>query len=257
LKYWGLALTEYDRSLVIDADVIITDPMDELMTRPESLIGVYDHGLDFDGSTVPPVQGGFLLFRPNLTDFEEVKRLTREGDWAGDGWKHSNIGWCYGGVGPDGLLSYYFNKDSLTEFRNLNARESSFVEAAPTHGEDMTTRHRSLPEGLGTPKVSEKVRMLAADRLKYDVVMNARLRHDLDVALSQGATKESLLQAVTSVHYTGDCIKPWTCSEARDWFCKGLMDKWWELRNEVALARGRPLFSSTAGCRGGYKAIFE
>merc|ERR1711971_1443209 len=109
VKYWGIALMEYDRVLVIDADVMIFDPMDELMELPEDFIGTYDHGLDGPASTAPPTQGGFLLLRPNMTDFEEVKALTREGDWGGSGWKRSGIGFCYGGVGPDGLLPYYYN----------------------------------------------------------------------------------------------------------------------------------------------------
>merc|ERR1719401_760400 len=144
LKYWGLAMTEYDRVLVIDADVLILSPMDELMEREEDIIGVYDHGLDVDVSTVPPIQGGFLLLRPNMTDFEEIKRLTREGDWAGDGWKHSGIGWCYGGVGPDGLLSYYFNRDALDEIRRVTKK--------------------ALPEGIQQQQGVNGSRMLAVDR---------------------------------------------------------------------------------------------
>merc|ERR1719401_1299246 len=152
LKYWGLAMTEYDRVLVIDADVLILSPMDELMERKEDIIGVYDHGLDIDTSTVPPIQGGFLLFRPNATDFEEVKRLTREGDWGGSGWKQSGIGWCYGGVGPDGLLSYYFNKDGLEEFNKVKKTSmQQNLQNGPI------TRHTLLPEGAEVDKVSPNV----------------------------------------------------------------------------------------------------
>ena len=31
LKYWGLTLTEFDRVLVLDADTMVLDPMDELI----------------------------------------------------------------------------------------------------------------------------------------------------------------------------------------------------------------------------------
>merc|ERR1719230_1557909 len=98
---------------------MILDPMDELMDRKEDFLGTFDHGLDSPGSTVPPVQGGFLLFKPNMTDFEAIKELTREGDFTGRGWKGSNIGWAYGGTGPDGLLAYYYHKDALHELKKV------------------------------------------------------------------------------------------------------------------------------------------
>lgn len=56
LKYWPLSLTEYDRVLTLDADVMVLDPMDELMERKEDFVGTYDHGLDTPDSTVPPIQ---------------------------------------------------------------------------------------------------------------------------------------------------------------------------------------------------------
>merc|ERR1719359_608391 len=104
LKYWPLSLTEYDRVLTLDADVMVLDPMDELMERKEDFVGTYDHGLDTPDSTVPPIQGGFLLYRPNGGDFQAITALTREGDWTRDvpGWKKSGIGYAYGGTGPDG-----------------------------------------------------------------------------------------------------------------------------------------------------------
>merc|ERR1719359_1320936 len=117
LKYWPLSLTEYDRVLTLDADVMVLDPMDELMERKEDFVGTYDHGLDTPDSTVPPIQGGFLLYRPSAKDFEEIVKLTKEGAWSGNGWKGSGIGWAYGGVGPDGLLSYFYHKDAVPQIK--------------------------------------------------------------------------------------------------------------------------------------------
>jgi hypothetical protein len=214
IKYWGLADTRYDRVLVLDADVLVLDPMDELLERGEDFVGVYDHGLDGGlDSVMPPAQGGFLLFRPNKTDFEAVTALTREGNWSGNGWEESKIGYCYGGVGPDGLLAYYFNKDALPQLRLLGK-----------------TR---LPEGEAAVPGS---RMYAADRAIYDVVLNSRLEEELFNLKDENAT----VAAVKSVHFTGTCIKPWTCSRQlpSEWFCKGLVEKWWELRGELATTRG-------------------
>jgi len=223
VKYWGVALTEYDRVLVLDADVMIIEPMDELFELDADFIGIYDHGLDTPTSSLPPAQGGFLLFRPNKADFDAINDLTREGDWDGGGWKRSGIGFCYGGVGPDGLLQYYYNKDALATFKRIGK-----------------TR---LPEGPN-PRKLEGSRWIAVDREVYDVVINKRLRDELDPK-----DHAKSIAAVQSVHFTGDCVKPWSCSTSGAWFCKGLMEKWWEMRAELEAERGLP--RSYKGCRNG------
>lgn len=212
IKYWGMTQTDYDRVLVLDADTMVLSPMDELMEAEADFVGTYDHGLDSAASTLPPAQGGFLLFRPRKDDFEEIKRLTQEGDWGGDGWKNSGIGYCYGGVGPDGLLAYYYNKDALSHLSPKNKT--------------------SLVEGLGNPRVPGS-RMQAVERAQYDVVVNARLISEL-----KGANEQEVLSNVKSAHFTGNCIKPWTCYEAKDFLCAGLTAKWWQLRAELEQHEG-------------------
>merc|ERR1719379_2898086 len=123
---------------------MVLDPMDELMEREEDMVGTYDHGLDTPSSTVPPIQGGFLLYRPSKADFEEILKLTKEGEWGGNGWKDSGIGYCCGGVGPDGLLSYFYHKEGLKH--NL--------------------QKKSMRDGSKGQPV-EGVRFFAADRQEY------------------------------------------------------------------------------------------
>jgi len=230
IKYWGMALMDYDKVLVLDADTMVLDPMDELFERDEDLVGVYDHGLDCCGSAMPPVQGGFLLFRPSIDDFEAVKGLTKEGDWRGGaGWKGTHVGYWYGGVGPDGLLQYYYNK--------------GFLESPHHVGKQF------LPEGIAQPKLSGS-RMLAADRTVYDVLTTKRLMKELE-----GTDHAQALANVKSVHFTGECIKPWTCFEPRksEWLCQGLISKWWALRAELAKtrAKGDASISASDRCQGG------
>merc|ERR1712232_225911 len=235
IKYWGIAFTEYDRVLVIDADVLVMDAMDELMELEEDFIGVYDHGLDTATSTAPPAQGGFLLFRPNKTDFDAIKALTREGDWDGAGWKRSGIGFCYGGVGPDGLLPYYYNKDAL---KNIKQKTKKL-----------------LPEGIASRSVKGS-RWKAVDRPIYDVVINARLVEELS-NWKTDSDRKRVVDSVKSVHFTGDCIKPWSCftPQPHQWFCKGLLDKWWQLRAELEAKRGLPETKRRCSLVGKYKPM--
>merc|ERR1719238_2422634 len=96
---------------------MILAPMDGIIDAKEDLVGTYDvameGGLENMNNVVPVVQGGFLLVRPNVTDLEEIKRITREGRFGGGGWENSRIGYAYGGVGPQGMFSYHFHKQWL------------------------------------------------------------------------------------------------------------------------------------------------
>ncbi|CAN0345193.1 unnamed protein product, partial [Laminaria digitata] len=62
------------------------------------------------GQQVLPVQGGFLLVRPDLAVYENLQAIVRKGNWKkGHGWSDSKIGWFYGGATIQGLLPYYYN----------------------------------------------------------------------------------------------------------------------------------------------------
>jgi len=234
LKYWPLSMTEYDRVLTLDADVMVLDPMDELMERKEDFVGTYDHGLDSAGSTVPPVQGGFLLYRPKAADFHEIQELTKEGDFAGMGWKSSGIGYAYGGTGPDGLLAYYFHKNAISELK--------------------TKGKKNIQDGpYGQPV--EGVRMFAADRSKYDVIISERLRQDL-----KQENEEKIIAGIKSIHFTGDCLKPWQCSgsdsRALNNVCDAMVARWFDMRASVEKELNQP--ASHKGCvNGQYKTLSQ
>merc|ERR1719160_2282119 len=130
-------------------------------------IGTYDHGLDSAGSLVPPVQGGFLLFKPSEKDFNEIVEVTREGDFTGSGWKGSGIGYCYGGVGPTGLLSYHFHKDAIPTLRGSS--KTSLIQELEGLNSSTTSRARS---GMKAHHSKKMPRMLAVDRKIYDVLLS-------------------------------------------------------------------------------------
>lgn len=234
VKYYGLTLLEYDRVLVLDADTMILDPMDELMEQQtgRDFVGTYDFGLNVPGSLVPPVQGGFLLFKPSQEDFSEILNITREGDFRpNDGWRGSGVGYSYGGVGPTGLLSYFFHKDAL---------QKALAEA---QGEEEVVQVLEGAKAIASAKsgvAKFAPRMLAVDRKVYDVVVAPPLQKDLE-----GADQLAAKQAVKSVHFTGDCLKPWLCLPTRDWLCEAVTDRWWELRAGLEAERGQ---AKTARC---------
>ncbi|CAN0343740.1 unnamed protein product, partial [Ectocarpus sp. 4 AP-2014] len=81
-----------------------------------SLMYTTDPAMATKGSKALPVQGGFLLVRPDLGVYDELRAIVREararcfGDWkVGPGWRRSHIGYFYGGATIQGLLAYYYN----------------------------------------------------------------------------------------------------------------------------------------------------
>jgi hypothetical protein len=60
---------EYDAVLMLDMDTLVLKPLDELIRSVVrdniSLAFTYDDSLDSAGSAAPPINGGFLLLRPN------------------------------------------------------------------------------------------------------------------------------------------------------------------------------------------------
>jgi len=70
LKLHGLTFTEYHRVVVIDGDIMFLHNIDSILDSPFSLAGTYDYELDVSSSKVPMINGGFLVFTPNTTDFQ-------------------------------------------------------------------------------------------------------------------------------------------------------------------------------------------
>ena len=57
----------------------------------------------------PPVQGGFLVIKPDQAAFAELSAIVTEGDFrAGGGWGGSGAGAYWGGMTIQGLLAYYY-----------------------------------------------------------------------------------------------------------------------------------------------------
>jgi len=211
LKLHGLTFTEYHRVVVIDGDIMFLHNIDSILDSPFSLAGTYDYELDVSSSKVPMINGGFLVFTPNTTDFQQIVDTVKEGDFrSGTGWKGLDVGWGYGGVGPQGLLAYHYNKETLLA------------------GESMAKK-RDLPGQMSEGIKSTRVESL--DRSQFDVIDT----HPLQEALGNGTAKVGDIRVF---HFTGLCEKPWKCKRARSDVCKAMVDKWWELRNECATARG-------------------
>jgi len=103
LKLHAWRLFEYDRVLQIDADILFHRNFDELFEYDTTLS--WTHGA-LDGSE--PLNGGFLVIRPNQDDYDEMVEIIKEGDFrGGSGWRGVCC-WVYGGRTIQGIVPYFY-----------------------------------------------------------------------------------------------------------------------------------------------------
>jgi len=235
LKFYAAELVQYDFVLVVDGDIMMLRSFDELLDVDTKirLLGTYDYELDTPGSAFPPINGGWLLFRPNLTDFHALRALIREGDFRpSSGWKGSGTGWAYGGAGPQGLLSFYFNQ--------VVPGKPEFNTTTPQRGDGDVT-------GRKFTRQPESSRFLNLDRAVYDVMAMPTLVASLK-------SPDESFERVQSFHFAGNCLKPWACQETKSAICERATAQWFVLRKEVATMLG---VEAPERCRpgGGYKSL--
>eukprot|EP01035_Chromulina_nebulosa_P017250 gene17250-22779_t len=112
IKLNAYRLTNYDWVVHLDADTMIINPLSELFSHSNvSLIYTTDPGMvkpDARASHMP-VQGGFLVIRPNIQDYRSLVNTVMTTEfYNGGAWNKSGIGWYWGGMTIQGLLPYYY-----------------------------------------------------------------------------------------------------------------------------------------------------
>lgn len=100
LKLYAWTLTDYHRVVHLDMDSMLLQPMDELFDKEDkTFMYTCDYGMTNKMLKACMVQGGFLLLRPNVTEFERLVDTVKIGDFRqGSGWGGKGIGWGYGGM---------------------------------------------------------------------------------------------------------------------------------------------------------------
>ncbi|CUG87013.1 GPI-anchored surface protein, putative [Bodo saltans] len=142
------------------------------------------------------INGGFLVFSPRhpkaALHLQRIVELLREGDFRpGSGWKGRGIGWTYGGRTIQGVLPHYFFLEATEDHNNNNNNNNI------TTSTTLTFR----------PHVQ-------LDRCRYNNMVQLE------------PCKVVPFSTVTSNHFTGDCVKPWTCAHRPHPLCGQFVDAW-------------------------------
>lgn len=232
-------LTQYPLVVLTDLDVILLKPLDDafdlMLTRkipssddhfmysgieiPEriDLLWTADYTIVSPRHPFKPVQGGFVIVRPNETVYQDFVEIVREGDFREDtGWGGMSENF-YGSLTFQGIMPYYFtnlypgrsvelnwciyNSASLAPWENLNDDD------VPDYGDCWTNEQECE---------------------------DCRLRRPEEIIL---------------FHFTF-CYKPWSCTShnwGRHWaqwmadhpLCRQMHHAWFNVRAAVEQSWGR------------------
>ncbi|CAN0007313.1 unnamed protein product [Scytosiphon promiscuus] len=109
MKFFAYTLTDYHRVVHLDTDTVILQPLDDLLDGEESLLYTADINMSNGRTSVMPVQGGFLVIRPDPRVFEDLVKIVKDTPfYPNQGWDKSKIGLFWGGITVQGLLPYYY-----------------------------------------------------------------------------------------------------------------------------------------------------
>jgi hypothetical protein len=140
--------------------------------------------------------GGFLVVRPSVARFEELRAIIRKGDFTNRGWGKSGIGNFWGGQTVQGILAYFYHSVHPEDGQELNRCIYNCMVDNPYKG--------------GTTKCLDG----------HETCEDCRLQ---------------VVDKVATAHFT-ICQKPWTCSfhnNPRNMaLCTDLHDKWFKVRDD-------------------------
>jgi hypothetical protein len=99
--------TEFWKVVLLDMDTLLVARVDELLENTTPIIFTVSGGNTNEG-----LQGGMIIVRPDVSSYNAILEVIREGDfhYDGSGWAGSGIGYSYGGETIQGVLPYYYAK---------------------------------------------------------------------------------------------------------------------------------------------------
>lgn len=158
-----------------------------------------------------PVQGGFLVLRPDLKVYDEFVAIIKKGDFQeGKGWGGMRVGPFYGSQTVQGILPYYY--DILHP------------------GESVDLNRCVYDQMCDNPREQKTVNDVAHGNCRTGEEQCEDCRN-------------RPLEDIASVHFTV-CQKPWNClPHSKDMIqhrlCRKLHHEWYRIRSDMEKAWGR------------------
>jgi hypothetical protein len=232
IKLEAFTLTQHSVMVILDLDALILQPLDavfDLMLQraspptdhvqwkeeplpPEiNMIYTTDYAMVSPKRKIKPVQGGFLVMRPNQTVYEELRDIVRKGDYRDKGGWGGKSGKFWGSMTFQGLLPYYYKILHPGQAVELNRCIYNNMCSKPR--EEKSVNNTLLPGDCFTQE---------------EDCEDCRARP---------------VKEIVSTHFTV-CQKPWMCM--RHWkdsinhrLCRSLHGEWFTARSEMETSWGR------------------
>lgn len=234
IKLEAYTLTDYPIVVHLDLDVIVLQPMDTIFDmmmgrpvaskkreelimwknqpRPVKPLAFYTVDYNMVGPAVKykPVQGGFLVIRPDLKVYEEYREIVRKGDFRDKhGWG-GLVGPFHGSMTFQGIVPYYYNVLHPGQAIELN---------------------RCIYNQMCDNPRTEKT---------VNDVVRGKCRTGQDDCEDCRAVAVS---SVVTTHYTL-CQKPWLClphsqDQIQHRLCRELTHEWYKIRSDLEKSWGR------------------
>jgi hypothetical protein len=237
IKLEAYTITQHDIVVHLDLDVLVLKPMDEIFdammhptdtaamaqlqkllmfpdrpmpSGPINAFFTMDYNMVGPGSKYKPVQGGFMVLRPDQAVYEEYKSIVKTGDFRdGSGWG-GLVGPFHGSMTFQGIIPYYYNVLHIGQALELN---------------------RCIYNQMcDNPRT---------ERTVNDVVHGKCRTNEAECEDCRARPIED----VVTTHFTL-CQKPWWClSQAEDKIqhrlCRKLHHEWYKIRSELEKSWGR------------------
>jgi hypothetical protein len=232
IKLEAYTLTEYPIVVHLDLDVLVLKPLDTIFDLmlgnpiddttsltmfpnqdiPSSVNAAftYDYNMVQPSVKYKPVQGGFLVIKPDQKVYEEYRDIIRKGDFSASGGWGGQVGPFYGSMTFQGIIPYYYN--------------------VLHPGQSIELNRCSYNQMCDNPRTGKTV--------------NDQVQGDCRTGESECQDCRAVpLESVVTVHFTL-CQKPWSClSHNQDLLqhrlCRKITHEWYKVRSEMEQSWGR------------------
>lgn len=235
IKLEAYTLTDYPIVVHLDLDVLVLKPLDELFDMmlhkthmkpgatvsnaimwpekplPENINAFYTYDYNMVAPhKAKPVQGGFLVLRPDKSVYEEFRSIVLEGDFQqGGGWG-GVVGPFHGSMTFQGIVPYFYD----------------FLHP----GQSVELNRCIYNQMCDNPR----------DKKTVNDVVNGKCRTGEEECED---CRSRPLEDVVTVHFTL-CQKPWWClTHSQDMIqhrlCRKLTREWYRIRADMEASWGR------------------
>jgi hypothetical protein len=231
-KSVSFTLTKHKAIVMLDLDVLILKPLDILFdyilhgviphadclesnassstVNPEDIQLLYtlDYNMVNPERLIKPIQGGFVILKPNQTIYDDLVNIVRKGNYNERGWG-GKTGKFWGSMTWQGLLPYYFH--ILHPNHSVELNRCIFDTMAQGPRFDIRP-WKNETEGMCFTETCE----------------DCRIRP---------------IEDIYSAHFTS-CLKPWTCTRhnsktLESGLCRKMHHAWFSMRSDMEKSWGR------------------